>query len=134
MCDGGWSRCEGTDSGEAAMISRHWTGVTKPGHAEAYERHLRNDTFPRLAAIPGFIEASILRRSVEGGTEFQIVTLWSSLSAITAFAGQQVGVAGRARERSGDDDDVRRARAALRDRRQVRAEEVTPRWSGGSRS
>jgi heme-degrading monooxygenase HmoA len=75
------------------MISRHWTGVTRPGQSEAYVQHLRNDTFPRLAAIPGFIEASILRRSVEGGTEFQIVTLWSSLSAITAFAGQQVGVA-----------------------------------------
>ena len=75
------------------MISRHWTGVTKPGHAEAYVQHLLNDTFPRLAAIPGFIEGSILKRSVEGGIEFQIVTVWSSLSAISAFAGQQVGVA-----------------------------------------
>jgi len=75
------------------MISRHWTGVTRPGQADAYVQHLLKDTFPRLAAIPGFVEASILRRNVEGGIEFQVVTVWESLSAISAFAGQQVGVA-----------------------------------------
>jgi heme-degrading monooxygenase HmoA len=75
------------------MISRHWKGVAKPEQAEAYVRHLRHDTFPALARIPGFIQASILRRDVETGTEFQIVTLWDSLSAIKAFAGEQPDVA-----------------------------------------
>jgi len=70
------------------MISRHWKGVATPGYAEAYVQHLRRDTFPGLARIPGFVRASILRRAVETGTEFQIVTVWESLTAIKAFAGQ----------------------------------------------
>jgi heme-degrading monooxygenase HmoA len=49
--------------------------------------HLRRDTFPALQAIPGFVDASILRRTVAGGVEFLIVTRWASLAAIEAFAG-----------------------------------------------
>src|SRR5262249_20214401 len=72
------------------MISRHWKGVAKPGHAAAYIHHLKNDTFPALTSIPGFVQASILTRELETGTEFQIVTIWDSLAAIRAFAGEQV--------------------------------------------
>jgi heme-degrading monooxygenase HmoA len=75
------------------MISRHWTAVAKPGQAEAYRRHLVNDTFPQLANIPGFLRASVLSRSVPGGTEFRVVTEWESLEAIRAFAGSSVEAA-----------------------------------------
>lgn len=75
------------------MISRHWKGTTKPGLAEAYIEHLESATLPQLLTIPGFVSASILRREVHGGTEFQIVTLWESVSAIQAFAGQDIEVA-----------------------------------------
>jgi heme-degrading monooxygenase HmoA len=75
------------------MISRHWKGVAKPGQAEAYVRHLTSETFPSLARIPGFIRASILKRNLETGTEFQIVTVWESLDAIKAFAGREPDVA-----------------------------------------
>lgn len=75
------------------MISRHWKGIAKPGHAEEYIHHLKADTFPKLASIPGFIRASILTRVVEDGTEFQIVTVWQSLDAIRAFAGANAEVA-----------------------------------------
>jgi heme-degrading monooxygenase HmoA len=75
------------------MISRHWKGVTRPGQAEAYVRHLESDTFPHLAQIRGFIRASILKRDLGTGTEFQIVTVWDSLGAIAAFAGAQPDVA-----------------------------------------
>jgi antibiotic biosynthesis monooxygenase (ABM) superfamily enzyme len=75
------------------MISRHWKGIAKPGQAEEYIRHLKTDTFPKLAGIPGFIRASILRRVVEDGTEFHIITVWKSLDAIKAFAGANVEVA-----------------------------------------
>jgi len=71
------------------MISRHWKGIARPGQAEPYVALLRGDVFPKLAAIPGFVRATILRRAVEAGTEFQIVTVWESLSAIEAFAGQK---------------------------------------------
>jgi len=69
------------------MISRHWRGVAKPGEADHYIHHLRNDTFPKLAKIDGFIKASILKRSTAEGTEFLIVTAWRSLEAIRQFAG-----------------------------------------------
>lgn len=69
------------------MISRHWKGIARRDRAESYVGHLRRETFPGLAAIPGFVRASILRREVEEGTEFQIVTVWESWEAIRAFAG-----------------------------------------------
>src|SRR5206468_3574738 len=75
------------------MISRHWKGTVRPGQADSYVRHLQRDTFPELAAIPGFIRASILRREVEAGTEFQVVTIWESLSAARAFAGADMEAA-----------------------------------------
>jgi hypothetical protein len=75
------------------MISRHWKGVAADGRAEAYVRHLKDHTLPGLAKIRGFVSASILRRELAGGTEFQIVTVWDSLGAITAFAGEQIDVA-----------------------------------------
>jgi heme-degrading monooxygenase HmoA len=69
------------------MISRHWKGTTKPGLAETYIQHLKSEIFPKLQAIPGFLSASILRRDVSNVSEFQVVTLWESLSAIRSFAG-----------------------------------------------
>ena len=39
------------------------------------------------------MRASVLSRSVPGGTEFRIVTEWESLEAIRAFAGSRVEAA-----------------------------------------
>jgi hypothetical protein len=43
-----------------------------------------------LRTIAGFVDASILRRNVDPGVEFLIVTRWSSLLAIHKFAGSHV--------------------------------------------
>ena len=75
------------------MISRHWKGLARSEFADRYIDHLRSETFPQLASVPGFIRATILRRDVAGGSEFQIVTLWNSLSAIEAFAGHELEAA-----------------------------------------
>jgi hypothetical protein len=75
---------------EQMQVSRHWKGITRPGQADAYIHHLRTETFPQLAAIPGFVRASILTRDSNAGTEFQVVTVWESLEAIQAFAGAGV--------------------------------------------
>ena len=75
------------------MVSRHWKGVARPGQAEAYERHLKSDTFPHLGGLSGFVRASILRREVADGIEFLVVTLWESFDAIRAFAGDHVDAA-----------------------------------------
>jgi len=75
------------------MISRHWKGLCKQELADRYVEHLQLETFPQLANLPGFVRATILRRQVPAGIEFQIVTLWQSLSAIEAFAGRDIEVA-----------------------------------------
>ena len=75
------------------MISRHWTGICKRDRADAYIHHLRAETFPLLTTIAGFVRASILKRDVERGTEFQIVTVWESLDAIRSFAGEDAEAA-----------------------------------------
>ena len=72
------------------MISRQWCGVARREHADAYVAHLRTETFPQLANLPGFVDASILRREVADGVEFLIVTRWESLRAIEQFAGADV--------------------------------------------
>jgi antibiotic biosynthesis monooxygenase (ABM) superfamily enzyme len=69
------------------VISRQWHGIARSERAEDYIRHLRTETFPALQNIPGFVDASILRRTVGSGVEFQIVTRWESIDAITRFAG-----------------------------------------------
>ncbi len=75
------------------MISRHWKGITKPGLADRYIAHLTQVTFPSLSTIPGYRSASILKRDVRDGTEFQVVTLWDSMDAIHAFAGETADLA-----------------------------------------
>lgn len=56
------------------MIARQWRGLAKKTCAEAYVEHLRADTFRGLAKIPGFVDASILRRDVPEGVEFLVET------------------------------------------------------------
>jgi len=78
---------------DAVVISRHWKGITKPELADRYVEHLKSDTFPKLSALPGFIRATVLRREVESGSEFQVVTEWDSLDSIRGFAGSNVETA-----------------------------------------
>ena len=78
---------------EMTHVSRQWHGTAKPGRASDYIHHLETETFRGLAAIPGFIRASILKRETGESTEFQIVTEWESIDAIHAFAGADIGVA-----------------------------------------
>jgi len=69
------------------MISRQWRGFAKAACATEYEEHLRTETFPELEKIPGFIDASILKRPLDHAVEFLVVTRWESLEAIARFAG-----------------------------------------------
>jgi heme-degrading monooxygenase HmoA len=69
------------------VISRQWRGLAHASRAADYERHLREGTFPQLRRIAGFVDASILRRNLEPGVEFLVVTRWTSMAAIREFAG-----------------------------------------------
>jgi heme-degrading monooxygenase HmoA len=72
------------------MISRQWRGLARTEQADAYVEHLEAETFPALRLLAGFISGQILRRTVPEGVEFLIVTNWTSLDAIRAFAGENV--------------------------------------------
>jgi heme-degrading monooxygenase HmoA len=75
------------------VISRQWRGLARAERAQDYIRHLRTETFPALREIPGFVDASILSRTLGNGVEFQIVTRWKSIDAIVEFAGADPKVA-----------------------------------------
>jgi heme-degrading monooxygenase HmoA len=70
------------------MIERQWKGTAHPSEADRYIAHLLGDTLPKLKKIPGFVKASILRRTTAEGVEFQVVTVWKSLEAVKGFAGE----------------------------------------------
>ncbi len=69
------------------MIARHWRGLIKSDRAADYEEHLRSETFPALERIHGFLGADILKRAVENGIEFLVITRWKSIESIEQFAG-----------------------------------------------
>jgi heme-degrading monooxygenase HmoA len=75
------------------MIQRHWKAVARADEAENYIRHLQTKTFPHLSGISGFIKAMILKRQLDNGVEFLIITTWKSIEAIKQFAGNPVDTA-----------------------------------------
>jgi hypothetical protein len=75
------------------MISRHWKGIAKKERAAEYIDHLKNETFPKLKKIDGFMSAQILNRELNEGVEFLIITKWKSREAIYQFAGKDIDVA-----------------------------------------
>ncbi|MGH6610638.1 MAG: hypothetical protein ACRECQ_10295 [Burkholderiaceae bacterium] len=69
------------------MIYRIWRGLAKTSEADAFVRYLRDETFPRLKTLGGFVDASIVRRPVPQGIEFVVISQWKSVDSIRAFAG-----------------------------------------------
>lgn len=75
------------------MIGRLWRGWTTPDNADAYVEHLREATLPALREIAGHEGACVLRREADGEVEFIVLTLWGSIGAVRAFAGEPYDVA-----------------------------------------
>ena len=53
-------------------------------------KHLTRETFSKLKQIDGFVQGTVLRRSVDDGVEFLVVTYWKSLDHIESFAGEDI--------------------------------------------
>src|SRR5262245_28794240 len=71
------------------MISRLWHGWTRPGDdADRYEELLRNTILPGIRRVPGYRGAYLMRRDDSGETEFVTLTLFDSMEAVRAFAGE----------------------------------------------
>jgi heme-degrading monooxygenase HmoA len=76
------------------MIARLWRGqAADTANADAYARHAINTVFPSLKDLAGHRGAYLLRRDVEGATEFLAMTLWDSRQSIEAFAGSDISKA-----------------------------------------
>ncbi len=71
------------------MITRLWHGWTTRENAEAYKTLLQTKILPGIFRIPGYLGAYLLRREVEKGVEFVTLTLWDSMEAVRAFAGDE---------------------------------------------
>ena len=72
------------------MIARIWRGWTRSWDADAYAEHLRQTAISQCRQAPGNKGAYILRRGDGDCTEFAVLTLWQSLNAIRAFAGEDI--------------------------------------------
>lgn len=70
------------------MIARLWHGWARGANADRYEALLRAEILPGIHRIEGFLGAYLLRRDVDEEIEFVTVTLWQSLDAVRAFAGE----------------------------------------------
>jgi heme-degrading monooxygenase HmoA len=69
------------------VIARIWHGWAAPENADAYEAFLRAEMFPAMSRLDGYRGVYLLRREDGAEVEFITVTLWESLDAIKAFAG-----------------------------------------------
>jgi mannose-6-phosphate isomerase-like protein (cupin superfamily) len=77
------------------MIGRRWRGwADRPENADAYIAHFEDQVRPHLEGTDGFIDAQVERVPDDcGRTELVVVTRWTSLDAIRAFAGEEIDVA-----------------------------------------
>ena len=76
------------------MIARIWRGrAATAANADVYSRHVTKTVFPSLTELAGHRGAWLLRREVDGRTEFLALTLWESRQVIEAFAGRDIGKA-----------------------------------------
>ncbi|HJU65026.1 MAG TPA: antibiotic biosynthesis monooxygenase [Gemmatimonadaceae bacterium] len=75
------------------MISRLWHGWTTRENADAYESLLRTQVLPGIHRVAGYRGAYLLRRDAGAEVEFVTITLFDSMDAVRAFAGEQYEVA-----------------------------------------
>ena len=72
------------------MIGRIWHGWTTPENADKYERLLKEEIFPGIAAkgVSGYKEIQLFRRPIEGDeVEFITIMWFDSWDAVKQFAG-----------------------------------------------
>ena len=73
------------------MIGRIWHGWTSPGNADTYERLLKEEIFPGIAAkgVSGYRGIQLFRRPIEDDeVEFITIMWFDSFEAVTQFAGE----------------------------------------------
>ena len=77
------------------MIARVWHGWTAAADADAYEMLLKTEIFPGILAkrIAGLLHIELFRRAQGQEVEFMTVMWFASQEPVTAFVGEDHGVA-----------------------------------------
>ena len=75
------------------MIARIWRGAVAQANGDAYAEYMDGTGMTGYTKTPGNRGAWMLRRDLDGKTEFVMFTLWESMEAIQAFAGDRPEVA-----------------------------------------
>jgi heme-degrading monooxygenase HmoA len=70
------------------MVARIWRGAARAADADAYAEYMRRTGIAGYRSTPGNRGAWMLRRNVGDKTEFVMLTLWDSVDAVKAFAGE----------------------------------------------
>jgi len=72
------------------MIARIWRGITLKEKADDYLGYLKGTGLKDYAATPGNRGVTVLRRDQGEHCEIMLVSLWESVDAVRAFAGQNI--------------------------------------------
>jgi heme-degrading monooxygenase HmoA len=75
------------------MIARMWRGVVRRSDADEYTDYINETGIAEYTQTPGNRGAWMLRRDEGDRTEFVTYSLWDSLDAIRAFAGDDIEAA-----------------------------------------
>jgi heme-degrading monooxygenase HmoA len=70
------------------LIARIWKGAVRQSDGDAYARYMQDTGIVGYRGTPGNQGVWMLRRDVGERTEFLMFTLWDSLDAVKAFAGE----------------------------------------------
>jgi heme-degrading monooxygenase HmoA len=82
-------RYDGSCERRRAMIGRMWRGRASRETADGYEEIFKHEVRHELDQVAGYRGAYLLRRDDGDGVEFVTLTLFDSLDAVRAFAGDQ---------------------------------------------
>ena len=72
------------------MIARVWTAHATAANAIQYRDHLRTQVIPALRRLAGYESTTLLTKASGEDVEILVITRWTSMNAIRAFAGDDV--------------------------------------------
>ena len=76
------------------MIAREWKCTLPLRRRDGFLEHLHATGVAETSALPGYRGHLILERELPGeAVEVTLITCWTSLDAVKAFAGEDIGVA-----------------------------------------
>ena len=75
------------------MIARTWRGTVHRADADEYAEYIGATGFAEYGQTPGNLGSWLLRRDDGDRTEFITLSLWDSVDAIRAFAGDDIDAA-----------------------------------------